>query len=231
MEWFGFGFESVPHNWLIRSVPGDTGPRPANGNWVTSLNISSNFLREVPSVICQLTNLRSLDLSRNNLGSQSQPHRLRVEIFALPHLKKINLSYAELRAFPDVPEWSSAIGQLDLSSNHLRDLPESFGNAVTLDRLNLSSNKLREVPYCLGQLVALRSLDLSENLAITRLPYVLGNLTDLLELKHQNLDITDPPDSMLGKTRTIVHYLRNKLRDLKAVRAAKVGLPKLLEYT
>lgn len=106
----------------------------------------------LPESLWQLTNLRSLNLSRNWLKSISE---------SLAQLK--NLEF------------------LDLSSNQLANLPESLGQLVNLRSLNLSHNRLTHLPVSIGQLMWMESLDLSAN-QLTDLPLSLLHLERLKEL-------------------------------------------------
>ena len=165
VDWHGLGLTFLVDDWVVddvcifRSVAGTVHTtRLTGGDWVTSLNLSRNFLTEVPKIVGRLKHLTKLDLSENPIGSpptsgpyeQGDKPTLPVEIFGLKTLKKLNLSKIRLAKFPEVTEWSSSLTELNLAGNYLTTLPPSFGGARELVSLNLESNKLDRVPRCIG---------------------------------------------------------------------------------
>ncbi|MBN2006926.1 MAG: leucine-rich repeat domain-containing protein [Anaerolineae bacterium] len=138
-----------------------------------------NGLTTLPSEIGQLTNLRSLDLSLNQIST------LPPEIGYLTNLQYLNLSGDPLLAIPSTPP----IGQrtsshyIRLRFNRLTSLPSEIGKLVKLQDLKLDHNELTELPPEIGQLISLQHLNLSDN-RLTTLPPEIGQLTNL---KYLNL--------------------------------------------
>ena len=164
VDWHGLGLPFVANYWLLREmhVFRSLGNNSIHhsvtslGEWVTSLDLSVNYLRGVPPVIVQLKNLKVLDLSENFIGgadcADANNHTgLPVEIFGLKNLKKLNLRKINLAEFPEVEDWSPCLTDLNLSNNQLKTLPFSLGKASEMLNLNLSHNKLEYVPRCVGE--------------------------------------------------------------------------------
>ena len=94
--------------------------RRLNAKATRSLDLS-----EVPASLGQLTQLQSLDLTRNRLT-----------------------------ALPEWLGQLTQLQSLHLSRNRLTALPESLGQLTQLQSLNLSNNRLTALPESLGQLIA-----------------------------------------------------------------------------
>eukprot|EP00117_Sycon_ciliatum_P017181 scpid7730/ scgid4274/ Leucine-rich repeat serine/threonine-protein kinase 1 len=235
VDWHGLGLPFVANYWLLREmhVFRSLGNNSIHhsvtslGEWVTSLDLSVNYLRGVPPVIVQLKNLKVLDLSENFIGgadcADANNHTgLPVEIFGLKNLKKLNLRKINLAEFPEVEDWSPCLTDLNLSNNQLKTLPFSLGKASEMLNLNLSHNKLEYVPRCVGELTKLCSLNISDNHAIKSLPLELGRLSQLISLDTKKLTIGNVPEEHLGRPGDIVRYLNKQLRSLEPQRAAKI---------
>jgi Leucine-rich repeat (LRR) protein len=97
---------------------------------LTSLNIISHTLQELPAEIANLTSLRSLLISscRGQSAFTTLPH----QITQLVNLESLNLCW-----------------------NRLTDIPASIVNMTSLRRLNLSNNSLESIPSELGQVCLL----------------------------------------------------------------------------
>jgi len=98
--------------------------------------------------ICNLRNLRQLDLSNNELTEL--PRRI-------SKLKKLQY--------------------LNLGQNNLTALPDEICNLTNLSHLYLSNNELTKLPEKIGKLKKLKSLLLSGNVFSERLPASLCELS------------------------------------------------------
>jgi hypothetical protein len=108
----------------------------------TELDLSGGYgsefpgLTELPESLGQLTQLRSLNLSGNQLTALPE------SLGQLTQLQLLDLSDNQLTA---LPEWLGQLTQLrslNLSGNQLIALPESLGRLEYLQQLNLEKNPL-----------------------------------------------------------------------------------------
>ncbi|KAJ4824584.1 hypothetical protein Tsubulata_007132 [Turnera subulata] len=143
------------------------------------LSLESNpaLYGEIPSSLGQLSNLRVLSLSQNNLTGSIPP-----ELGGLTNLEQLDLSYNNLTG--EIPEGIGAMKSLtilDLSWNSLGgEIPASLGRLQMLQKIDLKSNKLLgRIPPDLGMLKRLVLLDLSHNLINGPLPVTLSGLEQL----------------------------------------------------
>ncbi|MBI3387446.1 MAG: leucine-rich repeat domain-containing protein [Deltaproteobacteria bacterium] len=177
-----------------------------------SLNVSRNELTAVPEWLGLLTQLRSLNLSSNQLTALPE------WLGQLAQLQSLDLSENQLTA---LPEWLGQLAQLqmlDLSFNQLTALPEWLGQLAQLQSLDLGNNQLTALPEWLGQLTQLQLLDLSFN-QLTALPEWLGQLTQLQSLNLACNQLTALPE-WLGQ-----------LTQLKELELWSNQLPELPDFT
>ena len=182
------------------------------------LSLSEHGLSSLPPEVFQLTSLRTLDASKNNLISLGRLHLLQ-------ELKSLNLDSNKLLTgslgpvssltklttlsvkqnclgdavqseFGNVPPsplppMPPSVKQLHLAENPLKSIPESLltGSLVKLELLDLSSCGIKEVPLEIALLPALQSLDLDNN-SIDFLPPNMGKLTKLKSLSLRNNKFT-----------------------------------------
>ena len=122
----------------------------------------------------------------------------------------LNLSHNKVTCLPDTPAWSATLSAVDLSNNHITSMPVNI-TASALTSLNLRKNKLSEVPLCICTFTRLASLDISENVSIKSLPYEMGLLCNLKELRLNGLKrLKEPPNAFLGSIEECISYLHNK---------------------
>jgi len=185
-----------------------------------SLDLSRNGLTTLPEWLGQLTQLRSLSLSRT--GLITLPEWLR----RLAQLQSLDLSFNYLRV---LPEWLGQITQLqslDLSSNQLTELPEWLGQLNQLVSLNLFSNRLSILPSSLGQLRQLNYLNVSENKLIS-LPVSIQRCIELRTMKSSANYLHMLPDSF--STLTNLEHIDISVNELKDL-PLSLGKIKKLEY-
>ncbi|KAL7197823.1 hypothetical protein ACSBR2_020362 [Camellia fascicularis] len=147
------------------------------------IDFSNNQLTG-PIPLFHLVNLRSLDLSSNNLSGTVE-----LDMFAkLEYLYYLDLSNSglSLTTTNSTPSSFRGIETLRLSSCNISKIPEFLKTRKRhWDMLDLSNNHLIEELNPLCNLDSLRYLDLSNNQFAGLIPSCLGNLTALFVLNLQ----------------------------------------------
>ncbi|WP_339136302.1 MAG: COR domain-containing protein [Candidatus Electrothrix sp. GW3-4] len=174
----------------------------AKASGTTTLRLSGQGLKELPSEIGQLTNLTELDLCNNQFSSLppeirklTNLQKLRLwnnklttlppEISQLTNLTVLDLRNNQLRNLPSGILKLTKLKELDLYSNYIDNPPSEIGQLKQLTGLNLGHNHLRSLPPEIYQLTTLTVLDLRHN-QFSNLPPKIGQLTNLTELNLSN---------------------------------------------
>ena len=124
--------------------------------------------------------LESLSIEGTNRASYKLRGTIPEELGDLSNLRTLNLSRNYLvGTIPEELGDLDMLRTLNLSDNGLTYIPEELGDLDMLRTLNLSRNKLSSNPASLGSLPNLRVLDLSWNYFPGSIPDELGNLTNL----------------------------------------------------
>ncbi|CAH8259472.1 unnamed protein product [Arabidopsis lyrata] len=135
---------------------------------------NNNFTGKIPSFICALRSLITLDLSDNNLNG-SIPH-------CMGNLKSLVMELVRILKIYTA---------LDFSENKFEgEIPRSIGLLKELHVLNFSSNTFTgHIPSSMGNLRELESLDVSQNKLSGEIPQELGNLSFLayMNFSHNQL--------------------------------------------
>ena len=173
-----------------------------NVNELTSkteaLDLSYQYLTEIPDTVFNFTQLKILLLNDNKLTSlpreienltnltylnlwASQFASLSSEIGNLTNLTYLNIGMCNLISLPKEIEKLTNLTELNIEFTQLTSLPIEIGNLTNLTKLNLESNKLTSLPSEIGNLFNLTELNL-ENNQLTSLPSEIGSLTNLTEL-------------------------------------------------
>nr|XP_020477103.1 toll-like receptor 13 [Monopterus albus]XP_020477104.1 toll-like receptor 13 [Monopterus albus] len=161
--------------------------------------------------VCKMPNLRSLDLSNNNVVSFSvkpgtctqlteldltSDHITKLSIQSMKRLRSLVAENNLLTKVPDDIRTLSSLEILDLSGNQISELGcEDFINTTCLTELCLATNYISKLDSCVFQnLYVLRVLDMSHNLLWTvESTFTLG--PQLLE----SLDLSENFVSYFGK--------------------------------
>ena len=122
-----------------------------------SLTLKNCNLEAIPSSLYQMDNLKSLDLSNNNL-------KYFWYLNDFPKLESLSLSGNSLKSIPSHVFCFQALKSLDLSQNNLIELPEQLSALTNLEHLDLSHNFLTNLPVCMKNLQKLKTLRLADNL-------------------------------------------------------------------
>jgi Leucine-rich repeat (LRR) protein len=136
---------------------------------VKHIDVSNNFISELPSCLADLTHLESLDASSNclsripdALGQLSSLKSLIIDNNL--HMNEPPLDVSDAILFVQRVNQSKITKVLDFSTMNLRDIPISVVFfAASITDLNLSGNQISVVPISFAQLTRIISLDLSSN--------------------------------------------------------------------
>ncbi|XP_031110675.1 probable LRR receptor-like serine/threonine-protein kinase At1g34110 [Ipomoea triloba] len=152
---------------------------------LTSINLSTNsFSGTIPASFSSCLNLETLSLNTNSLTG-----KIPGELFSMKRLRRLSLRQNKLSEMPTslVP---NSLEYLDLSSNQLNgSIPDDIGNLYNLLSLDLSMNSFSgSIPARLLGLHQLIHLSLAFNSLTGEIPGKLDlfNLNDL-DLSHNHL--------------------------------------------
>jgi|GEM_PF-6303661 len=137
-------------------------------------------LRTVSPSLSQLPQLRKLDLSYNKLTA------FPVEFWSLTQLESLLLDNNQIGALPEALGRLTNLKVLALNSNKLRTLPEGIGKLTRLwGTLELRHNDLEQLPSGMKYLESITGLDLSSNNFKT-FPASICTMTNLTDLDLSN---------------------------------------------
>lgn len=108
----------------------------------------------------------------------------------------LDISYLELKNFPQWILMLKNLEHLDLSKNQIKDIPKSISNLAKLEELNMEDNQIEVLPEEIGQLKNLERLVLDYN-EIKELPQSIGELSSLEWLCLERNKIKALPKSCL----------------------------------
>ena len=169
---------------VAASKPGTSGLSKVRGNPTKSQSLSLHVkqasmtgiftfkeynLSHVPIEILSLTNLRTVDLSRNKIGV------IPPEIAAFQSLRALTLHTNQIEFLPEDIGLLKKLEILNVSANRLATLPETFLSLKSLKSLDLSGNDFPDFPSSITFLPNIAIIDFSNN-HITQLPVCIANL-------------------------------------------------------
>ena len=212
-DWEGVTMENGRVVELDLDGLGLTGAVPAEIGQLTSLRelrLTGNQLTSVPAEIGQLTSLERLSLYDNQLTS------LPAEIWQLTSLEDLDLSDNQLTSLPAEIGQLTSLKGLWLCGNRFTTLPVEVGRLTSLQGLSLGGNQLTSLPAEIWQLTALTELNLNGN-QLTSVSAEIGQLTALRELNLNNNKLTSVPAEIGQLTSLTVLYINgNQLTSLPA---------------
>ncbi|XP_020877774.1 disease resistance protein RML1A [Arabidopsis lyrata subsp. lyrata] len=171
-------------------------PRVATN--IEVLRISETSIEEIPARICNLSQLRSLDISENK-----RLKSLPLSISKLRSLEKLKLSGCSvLESFPpEICQTMSCLRWFDLDRTSIKELPENIGNLVALEVLQASRTVIRRAPRSIARLTRLQVLAIGNSLytpegLLHSLCPPLARFDDLRALSLSNMNMVEIPNSI-----------------------------------
>jgi Leucine-rich repeat (LRR) protein len=171
---------------------------PVNINSITAIDFPECDLSHLPESLNNLTNLKFLSLSDNQLTELP-------DLSNLTSLEVLTVSGNQLTRLPDLSNLTS-LTSLELNYNQLCKLPD-LSNLTNLRVLFISNNQLSKLPD-LYNLSSLKELSVPHN-QLTKLPK-LSNLTSLTFLDVSNNNLCKLPDLSALRALVIVDIINNK---------------------
>jgi Leucine-rich repeat (LRR) protein len=175
---------------------------------VTGLFLNRMELATIPPEVFQLPNLKELDLSYNTV------EELPPDIFRLSNLEKLVLSNNRIQRLPLEFEKLTLLREIRLDHNQMTVWPEVLHRLPRLEKIGLNHNRLESIPRETGPFPCLLDLSIAHN-KLKELPAGIGRWQALrsLDLSHNQLGKI-PAD--LGQCRELDHLNlgHNRLRQL-----------------
>uniref|UniRef100_A0A8C1P6G6 Leucine-rich repeats and calponin homology (CH) domain containing 1 n=1 Tax=Cyprinus carpio TaxID=7962 RepID=A0A8C1P6G6_CYPCA len=191
-------------------------PRTASNYDLTDTveaDLSKNRLIDIPSEVCHLVSLETLNLYHNCIKSIPDT------TISLQSLTYLNISRNQLSVLPACV-CGLPLRVLNASNNKLNALPESIGQLTNLMELDVSCNEITALPRHIGQLKALRELNVHRNLLcvlpedvadlplvkfdfscnkVSTIPVCYRKMTQLQSLQLENNPLQSPPAQICMK--------------------------------
>ncbi|XP_034741041.1 leucine-rich repeat and calponin homology domain-containing protein 1 isoform X2 [Etheostoma cragini] len=174
-----------------------------------TLNLYHNCIRTIPESIIGMQSLTSLNLSRNQLGS------LPACLCGLP-LRVLNASNNKLVSLPEAIGQLHRLMELDISCNEITALPRHIGRLKALRELNVRRNLLCVLPEDLVGLPLVK-FDFSCN-KVSTIPVCYRKMKQLQSLQLENNPLQSPPAQICLKGK--VHIF--KYLSIEACRSDKM---------
>ncbi|XP_058742821.1 receptor-like protein 7 [Vicia villosa] len=180
---------------------------------LTTLELSSLSLNELPKFLGKFPSLYSLDMSNNKFNGRV-PNWLLETVNSLRYL---NLSQNMFTSIDQISRSNQWLIYLDLSYNLLQgELSASICNLSSLQFLNLAHNKLTgTIPQCLVSLSDLEVLDLQMNKFYGTLPNNFSNFCVLSTLNLFDNQLEDRVPETLSQCRSleVLNLGSNRIED------------------
>jgi len=128
-----------------------------SGVVVLALDLSRRRLRDLPTALTRLEDLRYLLVNRNRLDHFPD------WLADMTDLKAVVADHNRFRDFPEVLLRMPHLTQISMGDNELQGIPLDIDLIADLEVLSLWSNLLASFPASLGNLVQLQILDLLHN--------------------------------------------------------------------
>jgi len=121
---------------------------------ITDINYSYVKINEFPWWVTKMTQLKSIDLSENEIEIIPK------EILSLENLENLTIKRNKIKILPDYISELKKLEILQLDFNEIEVLPDSIGNLPNLNWLCLESNKITKLPKTAANLKRLSWLSI-----------------------------------------------------------------------
>lgn len=193
-----------------------------------TLDISNNDLQSLPAELGNLVNLQTLKVQNNELK------KVCPEIGRLINLTLLSLPSNSLTKLPDEIGKLKKLQRLFLSDNALSTLPAEMTALINLRELQLANNRFEYFPDVIGHFIGLEVLDISNNIEqprnrssnqLNELPSAIGRLTKLSKFNLSGNKLTGLPVEFKRLARlSELDLSRNQLAVLTPVVCDLAGL-------
>ena len=166
--------------------------------YLYSLDLSSTNINSFPKFLARLPNLKTLDISYNNIHGKIPKWFHKKLLNSWENIQYIDLSFNKLQG--DLPIPPSGLQYFLLSNNNFTgDISSTFCNPSSLKVLNLAVNKLKGmIPKCLGTLPSLSVLDLQMNNLYGSMPRTFSKENSFATIKLNGNKLEGPlPESLI----------------------------------
>ena len=182
---------------------------------ISNINIlianNQNIIQVNSKLYTYLNNLKTLDLSHNNIAIISK------KIINLQIIKTLNLSDNFISYLPPFLKELKNLEELNLSNNKIEHIPSSIQYFSSLKILNISQNSIEKLPMELGLIPTLENLLIDRN-EFTELPTTLCYLNNLKCISFEWFEFLDPELPKVQKDKEVIQtlkkFLENKLNNL-----------------
>jgi len=172
------------------------------------LLLSDNALRSLPSSLCTLSRLETLQVNNNSL------EHLPPNLGTLMRLEHLAMCGNHLKSLPPSIGQLSELKTLRLAENRLQALPVEIQGLLRLRWLYISNNQLQQLPAEIGDLRSLQHLTVEGN-SLKSLPSEIGKLGAMLSISLCNNQLqTIPPELLQLPSLRALYVRENKLTRL-----------------
>lgn len=164
------------------------------------LEITDNNISDIPECFFNLSNLEYLDFSRNKI------HQIPSSISKLSNLKVLKISGNLLESIPLDLFSNIELTQLNFSDNQINSIPSEIIKLSNIEYLNFSNNELEEIQSSILHFSKLNSLNISGN-KIKFIPNEIHKLQWLLNLNLSNNFINEINENLFQLVNLTSLYL------------------------
>ena len=187
---------------------------------LSTLDLSHNHFTSVPTVVCELLELKDLHFNHNQITFLPE------QISKLTKLQTLNLQMNQLQTLPACICFLSSLRSLNAEDNGIKEVSSEIHRLKQLRTLHLKCNKIHHLPLSITKLPNLEELHLSNN----RLEDIhLGGFQALRQLHLANNNLRFLPFSLVEMDLQGFTVSNNPLK-FPPMSACRKGLQGLKSY-